>query len=420
MSTPPRDAHRPVQLSVLMPSYNQAPFIERSVRSVMQQQGVDGLELIVMDGGSSDGTPALLERLQQEFGAQRLRWQSEPDRGPAHALNKALALARGGVIGWLNSDDLYQPGAARRALDFFAAHPLHWMVYGQGEHIDAQGRPLGAYPTRPPEAGLAGFADGCFICQPSVFLRRVALRALNGFDESQKTAFDMALWLRLFGPHAARIGFIDALQACSRLHEDCITLTQRERVTREAMALLSRYLGAAPLHWVLTYADEALAAHPFGPVADPGPHLREFAASVQPLLSAPDRAALQAWLQSDARLRLSVPGLGLQLHPDGWLPASSQLRLPAGPARVVELAGRHLSPAGTALVLQLALPDGVQARRVEQPGPFVVRFELPAQPQERWILPLTALGGFVPAQREPGSSDNRELACRVDAVRLFP
>lgn len=409
-----------MQLSVLMPSFNQAPFIERAVRSVMQQEMAGTMELIVMDGGSTDGTPALLARLQQGFGATRLRWQSEPDRGPAHALNKALALARGGVIGWLNSDDLYAPGAVQRALAHLAAHPEHWMVYGQAEHIDTDDRPLGAYPTRPPEAGLEAFADGCFICQPSVFLRRMTLRMLGGFDESQKTAFDMALWLRLFGPHATRIGFIDALQARSRLHGACITLTQRERIIRESMALLAQHLGTAPLHWLRTYADEVLAEHPFGAQADPREHLHEFATAVQALLSSADRGAMRAWLDSDVRLRLAVPGVGLALHTDGWLPARSELRLGPGPARVLELTGRHVSPACAALELALELPEGAQVRRVAQRGPFCVRFEMPQQAVQRWILPLTALGGFVPALHEPGSSDNRELACRIDGLRLFP
>ncbi len=408
-----------VDVSVLMPSFNQGAFIERSVRSVMCQEGAGTLELIVMDGGSSDGTPQLLAQLQAEYGPERLRWQSEPDRGPAHALNKALALARGSLIGWLNSDDLYAPGAVQRALAHLAAHPQHWMVYGQADHIDADGRVMGAYPTRPPEVGLDGFADGCFICQPSVFLRRMVLRMLGGFDESQKTAFDLALWLRLFGPHAARIGFIDALQARSRLHGACITLTQRERVIRESMTLVARHLGAAPLHWVRTYADEVLGEHPFGVVQDPRAHLHEFAASVRPLLSAPDRAALKGWLADDARLRVAEPGVGVALHADGWLPARSELRLGAGPARVVEFSGCHVPPAGTVLELALELPCGTQWRRVSEHGPFSVRFELPPQVAPRWILPLTACGGFVPAQHEAGSTDNRNLACRIDSVRLF-
>ena len=407
------------QLSVLMPSFNQAPFLERSVRSVLEQEGAGALELIVMDGGSTDGTPALLVRLQQEYGADRLRWRSEPDRGPGHALNKALALARASLIGWLNSDDVYAPGAVQRALAHFAAHPLHWMVYGQAEHIDAHDRSLGAYPTRAPQAGLNGFADGCFICQPSVFLRRMALRVLGGFDETQKTAFDLALWLRLFGPHAGRIGFIDALQARSRLHGACITLTQREQVMRESMALLARHLGAAPLHWVRSYADEVLNASPFGTASDPRAHLQAFAASVQALLSPADRAALQAWLASDARLRLAQPGVALDLHADGWLPARSELRLYAGAARQVEVSGRHLSPASTTLELELHGPHGVQMRQVAQRGPFSVRFDLPAEPGQRWIMPLLAHGGFVPAQHEPGSADNRALACRIDGLRLM-
>ena len=115
------------------------------------------------------------------------------------------------------------------------------MVYGHGEHIDAQDQPLGAYPSQPPQAGLQGFAQGCYICQPTVFLRRAVLRGVGGFDETQRTAFDLALWLRLLSRHPDRIGWIDALQARSRLHGACITLTQRSQVTRESMVLLARH-----------------------------------------------------------------------------------------------------------------------------------------------------------------------------------
>lgn len=407
-----------MRLSVLMPSYNQAQFIERSVRSVLQQDGGDLLELVVMDGDSTDDCRNVLLRLQREFGESRLRWKSEPDKGPGNALNKALAVAKGSVIGWLNSDDLYLPGAVQRALAYFDSHPEHWMVYGQANHIDAADQTLDLYPTCKPDAGIDAFARGCFICQPTVFMRRIALRMLGGFDESQKTAFDLALWLKFFGAHQSRIGFIDALQAQSRLHDACITLTQRERVMRESMTLLARHLGAAPMHWVQTYVTEVLAEHPFGHVADPVFHLQEFAASVLPLLSPADRMALPAWLAADARLKAVAPGIGLDLYPDGWLPAQSTLKLAPGPARFVELTGRHVSPRSRELSFTLTLPNGEEIRQTASRGAFTVRFALPKLSLERGMLPLVVEGGFIPARDEPASMDNRELACRIDSIRL--
>jgi hypothetical protein len=410
-----------VQLSVLMPSLNQAAFIERAVHSVFAQAG-KALELVVMDGGSTDGTPALLARLGSEFGPA-LRWSSAPDNGPGHALNKALAAARGSLIGWLNADDVYTPGAVQRALAHLDAHPQHWMVYGHGEHIDAQDQPLGAYPSQPPQAGLQGFAQGCFICQPTVFLRRAALRGIGGFDESQRTAFDLALWLRLFSRHPDRIGWIEAVQARSRLHGACLTLTQRSQVTRESMALLARHLGAAPLHWLQSHVDELLATHPFGQITgDPRAHVEAFAASVANLLTPYAQALMRQWLAADARIRLARPDACLQLEPDGWLLAQSVLRVRAGSWRSVRLVGRHVSPLPGPLVLQVLQPDGRWLpHAVSGHGPFDLQIALPASAATAdQRLRIVTSGGFIPSQHEAASDDDRRLACRIDDLQLCP
>lgn len=407
------------QVSVLMPSFNQAIFIERAIRSVFAQAGVS-VELLVMDGGSTDGTTDLLERLAAEFGSA-LRWTSTPDRGPGHALNKALANARGHVIGWLNSDDLYLPGAMQRALAYLAGNPHQWMVYGQGEHIDALDRRLGQYPSRSPDCGLQGFADGCYICQPTVFIRRMALRGLGGFDESLRTAFDLALWLRLFSRHPERVGYLDALQARSRLHAGCITRTQRAQVIREGMTLLARYLGVAPLHWLRSFADETIDAHPFGPIdGNLREYLEGFAASVADLLSPGDLEAMHQWLATDARIRLALPDACLQLEADGWMLAESELRIRPGSWRSITLTGRHLSPLTGALTLQLQWPDGSLASyKLAEPGPFSLKLALPvATVGAHWRLPIHVNGGFVPSEHPAGSGDNRHLACLIDGLQL--
>jgi glycosyltransferase involved in cell wall biosynthesis len=412
-----------VRVSVLMPSFNQARYIERSVRSVLNQVDT-AVELVVMDGYSSDGTQVLLSQLATEFEG-RLRWVSESDRGPAHALNKALALARGNVIGWLNSDDVYTPGAVHRAVEYLEIHPDTWMVYGQGEHIDANDHVLCTYPTKLPQMGVAGFVDGCYICQPTVFIRRVVLRMLGEFNEKLKTTFDFDLWFRLFERHGSRIGFINSVQAYSRLHSECITMSQRELVIRESMTLLAHHCGAAPLHWVKTYAEELISDYPHGrQLDDLRIHLNTFAASVADLLTPSDQTLMRDWLEHDARLRLALPDAYLQVHADGWLPAQSELRVRAMQQhwRSVELVGRHVSPKGDALELYITLPDGgVVTHRVASRGQFTLNIELPigGDQSDRWVLPIKASGCFVPSQCEVGSTDNRELACRIDAMHLI-
>lgn len=243
-------------VSVVMPSYNQVGFIEAAIRSVLEQD-YPNIELIVADGGSDDGTVDLLKALQMNDG--RLRWFSRRDSGPSQAINAALDKALGTVVGWLNSDDLYTSGAVRRAVDAFQANPMWLMVYGQGQHIDGNDKRLNNYPTLPPSTSVIRFAEGCFICQPTVFFQRALWVLLGNLDENLKTAFDFDYWLRGFLAFPDRIGFVDALQAYSRLHDGCITLRMRRVVILEGMQVLDRHLGSAPKEWLLTYAEELIS-----------------------------------------------------------------------------------------------------------------------------------------------------------------
>ncbi len=260
-------------VSVVMPSMNQPEFIDEAIISVLSQD-YPNIELIVADGGSRQETLDILARRQQQD--RRLRYFSRPDRGPAHALNDAMTLVRGTVIGWLNSDDLYAPGAINRALAVMAEQPRLLMVYGQGQHVDEHAKPIGIYPTLPPSTPVSRFSEGCFICQPTMFFHRSARILLGALDEKLKAAFDFEYWLRAFCAFPDRIGFVDAVQAMSRLHGGCITMRLRRTVALEGMQVLARHLGSAPKEWLLTYADELLAQDPRASgVEDIGAHLRE-------------------------------------------------------------------------------------------------------------------------------------------------
>lgn len=247
-------------VSIVMPSLNQGRFIGDSIQSVLTQR-YRRIELIVADGGSSDVTVDVLKEIAAHD--ERLRWFSEADTGPAAALNKALSLTRGTIIGWLNSDDLYTLDAITRAVAAFDANP-HWMMlYGSGEHIDAFGSVIGTYPTLAPNPdALQNFQDGCFICQPTVFFKSTMKLLLGKLDESYKTAFDFDYWMRAFKAFPGRVGFVEAVQAQSRLHDTCITLTQRRLVCVESMSIIFRYLCDPPAHWLLSYADERRAKEP--------------------------------------------------------------------------------------------------------------------------------------------------------------
>lgn len=292
-------------VSVVMPTLNQFNFITTAIDSVLGQD-YPNIELIVADGGSVDGTVDFLIFKQAED--QRLRWFSEPDTGPAEAINKALRLARGTVIGWLNSDDLYTFGAVTRATNVLMARPDCLMLYGHGEHIDEQGTVIDWYPTLPPETSIDEFADGCFICQPTVFFKRSMIILLGSLDESLKTAFDFDYWLRAFTKLPGRIGFVDAVQAYSRLHEDCITLRMRRTVALEGIQVLARHLSHAPTHWLLTYAEELRSQSAAQNMPAPELHqqLLELLDDVVPLFSNSEITFLRKTLLADldGQLRL--------------------------------------------------------------------------------------------------------------------
>ena len=125
------------RISIVTPSYNQGAFLEETIRSVLLQ-GYPNLEYIVMDGGSTDGSVEVL----RSFG-DRVQWVSQNDGGQSDAINQGFARLGGDVLGWLNSDDTFAPGAFRTVMEFMAAHPDVALVYGDADFIDARGNRIG-------------------------------------------------------------------------------------------------------------------------------------------------------------------------------------------------------------------------------------------------------------------------------------
>ena len=409
-----------------MPTRNQAPFIRAAIASVLAQADplpAGALELVVADGASSDGTPEILAALAAQHPGV-IHWVSEPDRGPADAVNKAVARARGAVVGWLNSDDLYAPGAAARAQQALQARPELVMVYGEGDHVDIDGRFLEHYPTRGPGTPLSEWADGCHICQPTAFFRREAFTALGGLDRTLRVAFDYEFWLRLFKAYPERVGFVHQVQALSRLHEAGITLSMREQVALEAVAVIHRHLGPAPAHWMLTCVDEVVAAHPFHrtPI-DIHAHLQALVEKATPHLQPGGADRVRDHIASHRALQLATDRFACTASADGWMAQDSEVRLWQGkpPVRLIRLHCRHVSPLGGALWLDIAAPDGERLMlEVVRPGPFVM--ELPVtDPRDdaHLVFHVHTRNAFVPAEVEPGSTDRRRLAFIVDHVEIL-
>ena len=279
-------------VSVLMPCRNAGPFLAEAAASALQQP--DCLELLVADGGSIDGSLQLLDDLAATD--PRVRVVSRSDSGPADALAQAFRGARGTLIGWLNADDLYPPGALARAVAALDAHPDWLMVYGEGEVFDHATGLRQRYPTLPAIHGIDAFISHCFICQPAVVFRRSMAVLLGSFDQHWRTAFDFDLWLRAFAAFPHRIGYLPHWQGRTRLHTATITSQQRSQVALEATALIARHFGAAPATRLHSYALElqlGIAALPEG--ASAYEHLAELAAQAEPWL---EPGALHAFRNS--------------------------------------------------------------------------------------------------------------------------
>lgn len=181
-------------ITIITPSFNAAGTIAEALESV-RAQGRDDVEHLVVDGGSTDGTVDLLAA------TEGIRWVSEPDRGLAHAMNKGIAMANGAIVGELNADDRYVPGALDAVVEGFARHPEAEWLTGRCPIIDASGheirRSITAYKNwLLSHYSLPLYLTQNFISAPATFFRRDVLRELGGFDERYRISVDYDLQLK--------------------------------------------------------------------------------------------------------------------------------------------------------------------------------------------------------------------------------
>ena len=179
------------RVSIVTPSYNQARFIEETLRSVLLQ-GYPNLEYIVIDGGSTDSSVEIIRK----YAAWLAYWVSEPDRGQSHAVNKGWKRATGDILAYLNSDDFYLPGALNRAVMAFEEYSSA-VVYCDGLWTDEFGRKVKILKGGQLDAKQLIMGSTVDIPQPTAFIRKEAIQSVGGLDESLHMAMDFDLWLRL-------------------------------------------------------------------------------------------------------------------------------------------------------------------------------------------------------------------------------
>lgn len=179
------------RVSIIAPVYNSAEFIEESIQSVLNQT-YPKIEYIIMDAGSTDGTVEIAQRY-----ADRLTIISEPDNGQSDAINKGWKRATGDVLTWLNGDDLYLPDTVENAVNYLTQHPDTMWLYGDAQFLYEDGTPGNfRYPILPWDYNKL-LTFGCYISQPSVFLRREVIERFGYLDESLHFGMDYEYWLRI-------------------------------------------------------------------------------------------------------------------------------------------------------------------------------------------------------------------------------
>jgi len=251
-------------VSIITPSLNQGDYIEKTIKSVINQD-YPNVEYFVIDGGSTDDTLNILKKYDS-----KIMWLSESDRGQAEAINKGIRLTKGEIVVWLNSDDTFLPGAIKKVVNCFLNHSKVKMVYGKSYFIDITDKIVGQYPTEPFDyQRLAAFN---FICQPSAFFKRDAFFDIGELNPDLQYSLDYDLWIRIAKNFP--IMYINQYLSNYRLHKASKTVSYVHalRSHKEGMDTALKHFNWAPINRVYGYCYHLIE-----------PKLPEFIRKIRPL-----------------------------------------------------------------------------------------------------------------------------------------
>jgi glycosyltransferase involved in cell wall biosynthesis len=257
----------PVKLSIVTPSFNQAAYLERTIRSVLAQRDLVH-EYFVIDGGSTDASVEIIKA----FAPGIDHWVSEPDRGQCDAIHRGFERATGDVLYWLNSDDVLLPGALERVHAAFESAPGIDVVSGYGVAIDAEDRILHVR-RRPHDSPWWARMGYVRVTQPCCFFRRGLYEAVGGLDLDLHCVLDTDLWYRMFR-NGTRWRGVDHYLAAYRLHAEAkgSTLTKRYQQERELMKTRYPEMVGRKLHHALGrvayYATQLATGRTFASIGD--------------------------------------------------------------------------------------------------------------------------------------------------------
>ncbi len=227
------------KVSIITPSFNQAGFLESTIKSVLDQH-YSKLEYQIFDGGSRDGSLEIIKMYSDKLSY----WEIKKDNGQSHAVNKGFERASGDILSWINSDDIINQGSIHKIVTVFNNPEIKWLT-GDCEVIDEKGKIIGYYRSELPNSSfhwLNMFVRGysCSIIQPSTFWRREVINSVGNLNESLHYSFDHEFFYRVykaFGPPFV----INEPLSQFRLHDQSKTNSKESKFRRENMKIGLRY-----------------------------------------------------------------------------------------------------------------------------------------------------------------------------------
>jgi glycosyltransferase involved in cell wall biosynthesis len=223
------------RITIITPSFNQAPFLEETIQSVLLQN-YPNLEYLIYDGGSTDGSVSIIEQYSDRI----TEWSSGPDGGQSQAINKGFARATGEWVSWLNSDDALMPDALFEIARASLSNPDAVLIYGEADLIRQDGSLIGKNYSKPYSKQIM-LEEGNPVPQPSAFINRKAFYQVGGLDETLRFTMDYDLWFRL--GEAGNIVYLEKPLSKMRVHPEAKTASGDQRFFVEVRKVAGRYGG---------------------------------------------------------------------------------------------------------------------------------------------------------------------------------
>ena len=222
-------------ISIVIPSYNQGRFLEKTILSILLQE-YSNYEIIIIDGGSNDESVSIIKTYEEFINY----WVSEKDDGQADAINKGLKLATGQVFNWINSDDYLEKNALKNIAQIYSNNNNSAGWVGVCRRFDENNNTLNIiYPNNLERENIGQNWNGRQFYQPACFLNTKYVKEINGLDKSLNAPFDLDLWIRILEKGTFEIG--SGVWANALIHTEAKTQKARASMFEETIAVQKKY-----------------------------------------------------------------------------------------------------------------------------------------------------------------------------------